>query len=113
MRLAYLCSDLLFVSKIRETAVALGYEPVAAHDPAGLQAAARQAGAVIVDLRRPDALAALDALAGSTETRNVPSLGFCDHQLTERMDEARQHGCGRVLAKGKFSADLRHLLPAV
>ena len=109
-RIVYLCSDLLFTSKIRETAQALGHTAVAARDVAALPAVARDAAAVIVDLRRPDALAALDALRADDATRDIPAVGFCDHERVELMDEARRHGCTRVLAKGKFSSDLKHLL---
>src|SRR5438552_15692713 len=58
--IAYLCTDLLFTSKIRETAHALGHKALVSRDPAGLLDAARGADLVIVDLRRPDARDALD-----------------------------------------------------
>jgi len=103
----YLCSDLLFTSKIRETAQALGLAAEAARDAGTLAALAAGARCVVVDLRRPDALLALDGL----RTADAPySIGFCDHERVERMDEARAHGCTEVVAKGKFSAYLRLML---
>lgn len=105
-KVAYLCTDLLFTSKIRETARALGVEVVGARDAAGLATAAAAAALVIVDLRRPDALAALDAVRAGGDVRAV---GFCDHERADLFDEAARRGC-LALAKGKFSSELKHLL---
>jgi hypothetical protein len=105
-RAAYLVSDLLFVSKIRETATQLGVELVSARDGAALAAAG--AGLVIVDLRRPDAMAALDALASTACTK----VGFVDHEREDIMDAARSRGC-QPLAKGKFSTELPRLFAAL
>jgi hypothetical protein len=105
-RAAYLVSDLLFVSKIRETASRLGVELVSARDGAALAAAG--AVLVIVDLRRPDAMAALDALASATCTK----VGFVDHEREDIMDAARSRGC-QALAKGKFASELPKLFAAL
>jgi CheY-like chemotaxis protein len=110
-KIAYLCSDLLFTSKIRETARALGHTPTASRDPSELAEAARDASLVIVDLRLPLALAALERLRADERTRDVPAIGFCDHERVELMAEARRAGCTEVYAKGKFSSELRHILP--
>ena len=110
-RIAYLCTDLLFTSKIRETARSLGLEAVAARDPGALVDAAATADAVIVDLRLPSAIDALRRLRANPAGAALPAIGFCDHERTDRMAEARAAGCTHVLAKGKFSSDLRLLLP--
>ncbi len=97
-------NDLLFTSKIRETAQQLGLDvqPVrSADEVASATAAAR---VFIVDLRRPDALAALEAAAPATS-----KIGFIDHERVDVMDAARDRGCV-ALAKGKFSSDLPRLL---
>ncbi len=107
--IVYLCTDLLFTSKIRETARALGREATAVRDAASLAAAARGAEVVLVDLRRPDALDALEALGREPEAGGARVFGFVDHERTDRMEQARQRGC-TPLAKGKFSADLKHLM---
>ena len=108
--IAYLCTDLLFTSKIRETAQALGHEAKLARDAAGLAAAAVGAALVIVDLRRPDAIAALEAVRAAPGSALTPAVGFVDHERTDLMADARNAGCTQVLAKGKFSSDLRHLI---
>lgn len=105
----YLCTDLLFTSKIRETAASLGRTAVAVRDLDGLRDAAREAGVVIVDLRRPDAIAALDAIALLGEGAAPRTVGFCDHEKVEVLAEAERRGCV-ALAKGRFSSELRHLL---
>src|SRR5687767_12867324 len=101
-RIAYLCSDLLFVSKIRETARLLGHEAAGARDLAGLPGAARGAERVIVDLRLPFALEAVRALRADPAAAAVPVIGFCEHERTELMDQARAAGCTHALAKGRF-----------
>jgi CheY-like chemotaxis protein len=106
----YLVQDLLFTSKIRETAHHLGVEVVGARSPEALALAARQARLVIIDLRLPTALEALDRLAGDPDAARVPSVGFVDHERTDVMADARARGCGRVLAKGEFASGLPALL---
>jgi hypothetical protein len=105
----YLVQDLLFVSKIRETARQVGLDAVGARDAAGLQAAAPGAKIVILDLRLPQALAALDLLAGDPATREIRKVGFIDHERVDVMESAREKGCV-ALAKGKFSTELPKLL---
>jgi len=110
----YLVQDLLFSSKIRETAKPLGLTIQGLREPAALVAAA-SAGAklVILDLRLPMALVALDALAADTDAAAVPSVGFVDHERSDVMDDARARGCGEVMAKGQFSTALPKLLASL
>jgi CheY-like chemotaxis protein len=109
-RVVYLVQDLFFVAKIEEAGAQLDVPVEAARDAAALGAAARHAGLVIVDLRRPDALAALELLAADPETAGVPAVGFVDHENVEVMRAAAARGCGQVLSKRKFTADLPALL---
>ena len=106
-KLVYLVQDLLFVGKIRETARQLGVEVEPAKDPRELPAQARSAQLVIIDLRRPDAIQILKELP-----REVPRIGFIDHERVDVMDAARAEGC-RPYAKGKFSSELPHLIAAI
>ncbi len=110
---AYLVQDLLFTSKIREAAQHLGVEVISARSPEALVLAAKQARLVIIDLRLPVALEALDRLASDPDAARVPSVGFIDHERTDVMAEARTRGCARVLAKGEFANELPALLGAV
>ena len=99
-------SDLLFTSKIRETAQQLGLDVQAVRSAAEVATATAGARVFIVDLRRPDALAALEAAAAGTS-----KVGFVDHERTDVMAAARERGCV-ALAKGKFSSELPRLLSA-
>ncbi len=104
----YLVTDLLFTSKIRETAAQLGLSTARAATAEALVDAAGQAAIAIVDLRLPGALDALARLeAAGPAARRV---GFIDHERTDVMDAARQAGCHEVLAKGAFSKRLPELL---
>jgi hypothetical protein len=106
----YLVQDLFFVAKIRETAAQVGVTAEGAKDPAGLALAARGAQVVLVDLRRADALRALEALAADPAAATVPSVGFVDHENVETMQAASERGCGTVLSKRKFASELPALL---
>jgi hypothetical protein len=101
----YLVNDLLFTSKIRETAAQLGLDCQAARSIDEV-AQAKDARVLIVDLRRPDALPALEAAAPA-----LKKIGFIDHERLDVMEAARALGCV-ALAKGKFSSDLARLLSA-
>ncbi len=102
----YLVNDLLFTSKIRETAQQLGLDVQAVRSATEVAAATADARVFIVDLRRPDALAALDTAAAATA-----KIGFIDHERVDVIEAARARGCV-ALAKGKFSAELPRLLSA-
>jgi AmiR/NasT family two-component response regulator len=105
-------TDMLFASKVREVAKTIGLTVQGARDPQALATAAREAKLVIVDLRVPRALEALDALAADATARAVPSVAFIDHERTDLMDAARAKGAGQVMAKGQFANALPKLLQA-
>ena len=94
----------MFTSKIRETANQLGLDVQAVRAAGEVPAATAAARFFLVDLRRPDALAALEAAAPATK-----KIGFVDHERTDVMEAARARGCV-ALAKGKFSSELPRLL---
>jgi DNA-binding NarL/FixJ family response regulator len=106
-----LIQDMLFSSKVREAAKATGASVQSTRDVAALVAAARDARLVIVDLRLPTALAALDALAAAGTS--VTILGFIDHEKTDVMAEARARGCTQVMAKGQFASALPKLISSL
>lgn len=101
--------DMLFTSKLREVAKQTGVSVQAVRDPAALAAAAREAKLVIVDLRLPRALEALEALQADPAA-TAQRVGFIDHEKTEVMDAARARGCTQVMAKGQFANALPKLL---
>src|SRR5688572_15975623 len=106
----YVVRDLLFVSKIREAADALGVAVQGVRDVAALPEVARQARLVIVDLALPDGLRALELLAADPATAAIPTAGFVGHERRDVMETARALGCGQVMAKGEFATKLGGLL---
>ena len=111
---AYLVQDMLFTSKIREAAKAVGLTVQPTREPAALVAAAGGgAKLVIVDLRLPAALDALSALGADPAAKGVRSVGFIDHEKLDVMDQARERGCGQVMAKGQFANALPKIFAAL
>lgn len=111
--IVYYVKDLLFSGKIREVAKQVGVSVEPFRDLRGLVEAARGAKLVILDLRLPDALEALDLLSEDPRAREVVSVGFIDHEKTEVMELASRKGCAKVLPKGRFTSELPHLVAEI
>lgn len=105
--------DLIFLSKIQETAQLLGVA-VAPVDPTKLPQRLAQADvrAVILDLnhRSGTALEALRILRANSATKDLPILAFVSHVQSELIAAARACGCDEILARSAFSAQLPQLL---
>jgi DNA-binding NarL/FixJ family response regulator len=108
--LVYLCGDLFFVAKIQSVAEELRVSVEGAADAEALVAAARGARLVVVDLRRSDALRALELLAADPEASRVRSIGFVDHENVEAMRAAGERGCARMVSKRKLASELPELV---
>jgi CheY-like chemotaxis protein len=109
-QVVYLVRDLVFTARIREAAEQLGVSVQGVRDAASCVTAARAARLVIVDLRLPEAFAALESLARDPKTAAVPTVGFVGHEALDAMQTARALGCREVLAKGEFVRRLPGLL---
>jgi hypothetical protein len=110
--IAYVVRDLVFVAKIREAAEPLGVPVQAVRDVETLPAAAAGARLVIVDLALPQAMRALELLAGDPITASVPTVGFAGHERLDVMETAKALGCGQVMAKGELAVKLPALVRA-
>jgi hypothetical protein len=106
----YVVRDLLFVSKIRDAADALGVSVQGVRDVETLPDVAKAARLVVLDLGLPQALRALELLAAHPGTAAVPTVGFVGHERRDVMETAKALGCGRVMAKGEFATKLGQLL---
>lgn len=96
-RLAVLCPDLLFGSKLTSMLVAGGHEVVAADDPA--------ADLVVVDLT-DDADARIEATSGAT----APRLGFYAHVEQDVRERAEAAGFARVVPRSRMNREAAALV---
>ena len=105
--------DLLFLSKIQQTAEHLGVavKPIR---PADLTNSATEGvpRAVIIDLnhRSGKALEVLRSLKSEPKTKEVKAIGFVSHVQNELIIAAREAGCDLVLARSAFASQLPRLL---
>jgi CheY-like chemotaxis protein len=108
--------DLLFLSKIRQTAEMLGVptevvEPIKAEE----RTRAASACAVILDLnhRAGGAVELVKALKANPATRGTPVIGFLSHVQRDLATAARAAGCDQVLARSTMTQRLPELLRAL
>lgn len=105
--------DLIFLSKIRETARLTGVS-VQTVAPSQLVQEIHQSPncQIILDLnhRSGAAVDLLRTLKNDPATGEVPILGFVSHVQTDLIQRAREAGCDRVMARSAFSEQLPQLL---
>jgi CheY-like chemotaxis protein len=106
--------DLLFKSKISETAGQLGVEAAFPRNPKKLveQAAQAPPDLLVLDLNsaRFEPLAILRQLKADEATKDVPIVGFLSHVQKDLAVTAREFGCDRVMARSAFTKDLPNIL---
>ncbi len=105
--------DLLFLSKIRETARRVGVSVESVEAAATQERLSRSpVQAVIVDLnhRSGAALDLLRAIKADPSSSAVKTLGFVSHVQTDLAAAARAAGCDSVVARSTFSRQLPQLL---
>jgi PleD family two-component response regulator len=102
--------DLLFRSKIGETAAQLGIEASFPRGPKKLEDALRASppDLLILDLNssRFEPLGLLQAVKSEEATKNVATLGFLSHVQKDLAVAAKEAGCDRVMARSAFTKDL-------
>ena len=99
MRIALLCPDLLFGSKLQGALRAAGHEPVAAGEPADV---------LVVDLTdEPDARIAESASAG------IPRLGFYSHVEQDVRRRAEEAGFERVVPRSRMAREAAVLVESL
>ena len=106
--------DLLFKSKISETASTLGVEAAFPRSPKKLLEALRESppDLLILDLNsaRFEPLTLLRSVRSDDITRDVPTVGFLSHVQKDLAVAAREAGCDRVVARSAFTKDLPRIL---
>jgi PleD family two-component response regulator len=106
--------DLLFRSKISETASTLGIEATFPRNPKKLLEALRKSppDLLILDLNsaRFEPLTLLRSVRSDEATRDVSTVGFLSHVQKDLAVAAREAGCDRVVARSAFTKDLPRIL---
>jgi CheY-like chemotaxis protein len=108
--------DLLFLSKIQQTAQKLGIAiEVVDLNEAEERARTSPASAVVLDLNHHTgrAVELVRALKAHSATRGVPITGFLSHVQEDLAAAARAAGCDRVLARSAMAQRLPELLKAL
>jgi CheY-like chemotaxis protein len=106
--------DLLFKSKISETAETLGVETGFPRSPRKLLEALRESppDLLILDLNsaRFEPLELLRSVKSDRITQQVPTVGFLSHVQRDLAVAAREAGCDHVMARSAFTKDLPKIL---
>jgi len=104
--------DLLFRSKISETASQLGVEASFPRNPRKLLDAVHESppDLLILDLNsaRFEPLSLLQAVKSEKVTEGVKTVGFLSHVQKDLAVAAREAGCDRVVARSAFTKDLQN-----
>jgi CheY-like chemotaxis protein len=106
--------DLLFKSKISETAEQLGIEARFPRSPKKLLEALRESppDLLVLDLNsaRFEPLTLLRTVTSDDATKDVPTVGFLSHVQKDLAVAAREAGCDKVMARSAFTKDLPKIL---
>ena len=106
--------DLLFRSKISETANTLGVEALFPRSPKRLVEKIHESppDLLVLDLNsaRFEPLQLLKQLKSDEASRGVPVVGFLSHVNKDLAVAARESGCDRVVARSAFTKDLPEIL---
>ena len=104
--------DLLFRSKISETASQLGVEASFPRNPRKLLDAVHKSppDLLVLDLNsaRFEPLSLLQAVKSEKVTEGVKTVGFLSHVQKDLAIAAREAGCDRVVARSAFTKDLQN-----
>ena len=106
--------DLLFRSKISETASQLGIEAAFPRNPRKVLEALRESppDLLVLDLNsaRFEPLVLLQRVKSDEATQDVSTVGFLSHVQKDLAVAAREAGCDRIVARSAFTRDLPKIL---
>ena len=106
--------DLLFKSKISETASTLGIEAAFPRSRKKLLDALRESppDLLVLDLNsaRFEPLTLLREVKSDEATRDISTVGFLSHVQKDLAVAAREAGCDRIVARSAFTRDLPKIL---
>jgi len=105
-----LVTDLLFATKIRSTAEAVGVAVQLARSMPELLRAAERANLVLIDVNS----SGLDAIEAIRQVRSLPNrpkiLAYLSHVQRELADAAGHAGADEVMPRSRFSSELPAIL---
>ena len=106
--------DMFFVSKIRETAKALGMVVKFPRTLEALRATINEElpGLILVDLhnQKLNPIEVANELRSHDKSRSVPLLGFFSHVQTDLQRQALEAGYNEVIPRSIFARDLANIL---
>ena len=106
--------DLLFRSKISETAEVLGIEAMFPRSKERLLETLRESAPdlLVLDLNstRFEPLELLRTVESDQATQHIPTVGFLSHVQGDLAVAAKEAGCDRVIARSAFTRDLPKIL---
>lgn len=106
-------SDLIFTSKIAETARQVGVSVSFAGNQQVLLGKTDPAPVLIIldlNLKALDPLSLIRTLKQDARTAHIPVAAYVNHECTDLIEGAKQAGCDAVLTRGAFSSSLPQLL---
>lgn len=116
--IVYCCSDLIFATKVRATAEALGVVSRPVRDAAMLGARLAQVddgrangpvAAVLIDLEVGEQVLPLIGQVKAHDA-SIPVVAFASHVLTDLLAAAGEAGADQVMTRGAFTAALPGLI---
>lgn len=106
--------DLLFKSKIMETAEHVGVEVSFPRSPGKFLTVAAEGppDLLVLDLNsgRFEPLKLLEELKSGEATRDIPVVGYLSHVQKDLAVAAKEMGCDRIVARSAFTKDLPKIL---
>jgi CheY-like chemotaxis protein len=111
-RIAFLCPDLLFGSKVVGGLEVAGHSVNRFDEPEALRVAAQFHDLLIVDLTAEgiDGPAVVESLRERGELAAVPTLGFYSHVDVETRERAEAAGFSRVVPRSRMAREMADLV---
>jgi PleD family two-component response regulator len=111
-----LTADLLFASRVKSTAAAVGTELLLVRTADDMLRQAEQLSPRLIvidlDVRTLDPIDLITRLKAEPRSSVVPVLAYVSHVREDLIDAAREAGADQVMARGAFSKNLASILAA-
>ncbi len=102
--------DLMFGTRIEDTARSLGYEVRSVQPSADFQSVISEASPDLVVLTFDRTGESWEKLAAAAHAEGIRILAFGSHMNIDAFKRARELGCDQVVANSRMNAEMRKLL---